>query len=133
MASTPGFKPGPHWWETSALTTAPPLLQYIHCLQVAIRHLKEVHEVIPILRSLLTNNPPRQGKVGHTRGVYVPYSFRTVVWVLLSPTITSSAVRRVLWFFVLIREYPRHPDLGSDKSSEWNFCACFSDAISRGN
>ena len=26
MASTPGFEPGPHWWETSALTTAPPLL-----------------------------------------------------------------------------------------------------------
>ena len=25
MASTPGFEPGSHWWETSALTTAPPL------------------------------------------------------------------------------------------------------------
>ena len=25
MASTPGFKPGPHWWEASALTTAPSL------------------------------------------------------------------------------------------------------------
>ena len=25
-ASTPGFEPGPHWWEASALTTAPPLL-----------------------------------------------------------------------------------------------------------
>ena len=25
MASTPGFEPGPHWWEASALTTAPPL------------------------------------------------------------------------------------------------------------
>ena len=23
MASTPGFEPGPHWWEASALTTAP--------------------------------------------------------------------------------------------------------------
>ena len=22
MASAPGFKPGPHWWEASALTTA---------------------------------------------------------------------------------------------------------------
>ena len=21
MASTPGFEPGPHWWEASALTT----------------------------------------------------------------------------------------------------------------
>ena len=25
MASLPGFEPGPHWWEASALTTAPPL------------------------------------------------------------------------------------------------------------
>ena len=28
-ASTPGFEPGPHWWEASALTTTPPLLSYI--------------------------------------------------------------------------------------------------------
>ena len=26
MASTPGFEPGPLWWEVSALTAAPPLL-----------------------------------------------------------------------------------------------------------
>ena len=25
-ASTPGFEPGPYWWEKSALTTTPPLL-----------------------------------------------------------------------------------------------------------
>ena len=25
MASTPGFEPGPHWWEVSAPTTAPSL------------------------------------------------------------------------------------------------------------
>ena len=25
MASTLGFDPGPHWWEASALTTAPSL------------------------------------------------------------------------------------------------------------
>ena len=24
--TTPGFKPGPHWWEASALISAPPLL-----------------------------------------------------------------------------------------------------------
>ena len=24
MATTAGFEPGPHWWEASALTTAPP-------------------------------------------------------------------------------------------------------------
>ena len=27
MASTPGFEPGPHWWEASALTTAPSLIR----------------------------------------------------------------------------------------------------------
>ena len=26
MASKPGFEPRPHWWEASALTTAPPSL-----------------------------------------------------------------------------------------------------------
>ena len=46
------------------------------------------HKVIPILRSVLTDNPPSPGKVGHNTGVYVPYSFRTVVWVLLRPTRT---------------------------------------------
>ena len=25
LASTPGFEPGPHWWQASALTAAPPL------------------------------------------------------------------------------------------------------------
>ena len=51
--------------------------------------LKEDHEVIPMkikikiipLRSLLIDNPPSLGKVGHTTGVYVPYSLRTVVHV----------------------------------------------------
>ena len=30
MAATPGFEPGPHWWEASGLTTAPPFLPLIH-------------------------------------------------------------------------------------------------------
>ena len=46
------------------------------------------HKVILILRSVLTDNPPSPGKVGHKTGVYVLYSFRTVVWVLLRPTRT---------------------------------------------
>ena len=33
MASTPGFAPGPHWWEASALTTAPPLLTMLEKVQ----------------------------------------------------------------------------------------------------
>ena len=41
-----------------------------------------------IKSSLLTDNPPSPGKVDHTIVVYVSYSFRTVVWVLLRPTRT---------------------------------------------
>ena len=33
---------------------------------------------------------PQPVKVGHTTGVYIPYSFRTVVWVLLRPTRTNQ-------------------------------------------
>ena len=28
MTPSPGIKPGPHWWEVSALTTAPSLLPH---------------------------------------------------------------------------------------------------------
>ena len=38
--------------------------------------------------SVLTDNPPSPGEVGYTTGVYVPYSFRTVVWVILRSTRT---------------------------------------------
>ena len=31
MASTLGFEPGPHWWETSALTTVPSLAPHLCC------------------------------------------------------------------------------------------------------
>ena len=30
MASTPGLKPGPDWWEACALTIAPHLLTLVH-------------------------------------------------------------------------------------------------------
>ena len=30
MASSPGFEPGQHWWEASALTTAPSLATQNH-------------------------------------------------------------------------------------------------------
>ena len=38
------------------------------------------------LRSLLTDSPSYPGKIDYTTGVYVTYSFRTVLWVLLRPT-----------------------------------------------
>ena len=31
MALTPGFEPGPRWWEASALTTAPSLARSFEC------------------------------------------------------------------------------------------------------
>ena len=39
---------------------------------------------------------PQPVKVGHTTGVYDPYSFRIVMWVLLRPTRTVKSVK-VLW------------------------------------
>ena len=37
MASDPGIEPGPHWWEASALTTAPSLLLYLHVSSSVLR------------------------------------------------------------------------------------------------
>ena len=42
MASTPRFEPGPHWWEASALTTAPLRIFVssgaVHCFIAAAKH-----------------------------------------------------------------------------------------------
>ena len=46
-------------------------------------------------KCVLTGNPTSQGEVGHTTRVYNPYSFWTVVWVLLHPTRTGLV--KVLW------------------------------------
>ena len=46
---------------------------------------------------------PQPVKVGHTTGVYDPYSFRKVMWVLLRPTRTKQG-KCCVRFFVLIRE-----------------------------
>ena len=39
MASAPEFEPGPHWWEASALTTAPPLLSKCESWNMMIQEL----------------------------------------------------------------------------------------------
>ena len=39
-------------------------------------------------KCVLTDNPPGIEEAGHTTDVYVPYSSKTVGWVLLRPTIT---------------------------------------------
>ena len=41
-------------------------------------------------KCVLTDNPPIPGEVVHTTRVFVPYSFRSVVWVLLRPTRTNK-------------------------------------------
>ena len=44
----------------------------------------------PTQGAIPTHAIPQPGKVGHTTGVYVPCSFRTMVWVLLRPTRTDQ-------------------------------------------
>ena len=69
---------------------------------------------------ILADNPPSPGEVGHTTGVYVPYSFRTLVWVLLRPTRTNQ--RKCCETGPMVfRPYPRRPR----KSN------CFSDVIAK--
>ena len=34
MASTPGLEPGPHWWQASTLTSAPPVLSIVTSIVV---------------------------------------------------------------------------------------------------
>ena len=63
------------------------IITYTECLKVAIKTSEGGSRGYPhIRRSLLTDNPPGLVKAGHTIGVYVPQSFRTVVWLLLRPT-----------------------------------------------
>ena len=38
MTSSPGIKPGPHWWKGSALTTAPSLLPFRAFLQAEMTY-----------------------------------------------------------------------------------------------
>ena len=61
-------------------------------------------------KCVLADNLPSPWEVGHTTGVYVPYSFQTVVWVLLLPTknqIGESAVRQVNYGFSSLSEKTR--------------------------
>ena len=79
----------------------------MHSLRVAISTPEGGSRGYPYIRYPLTDNPLSPGKVDHTTGVYVRYTFRTVVQVLLRPhksQISESAVRKDLRVFVLIRE-----------------------------
>ena len=55
MASTPGFEPGPHWWEASVLTTEPPLpyhviITSVEQLSVELLHM-EKHDFLILFPS----------------------------------------------------------------------------------
>ena len=54
MVSTPGFEPGPHWWEASVLTTAPLLLYHViitfEQLSVELLH-REIHDFLILFPS----------------------------------------------------------------------------------
>ena len=42
LTPRPGIKPGPHWWEVSALTTAPSLLMFMSYSRVITTHAHEL-------------------------------------------------------------------------------------------
>ena len=89
------------------------ITSYLHTLhrytvyRQPLRHLKKDHAVIPKLRSLLPDNPPSPGEVGHTTGVYFPSSFSNSgvgSFTSHKNQISESAVRRDLRLFVLIEK-----------------------------
>ena len=94
------IKPLPCGESWNGVSFHPVILHTYTVYRQPLPHLKEYHEVIPILRSSLKDNPPNPRKVGHTTRDYIPYSFRAVARAQLS----KSSVRRDLLFFVLIRE-----------------------------
>ena len=91
MALTPGFEPGQHWWEKSALTTAPPLLpRPWHKVGVTLthsvfapRHLKKQNWANVICASLLSSLKitvlKRKRKAKH-RGLIMAWGSHSAVW-----------------------------------------------------
>ena len=103
-----------HGWEDnrSALFTIYMYINMWIVLKLGRQHTKAppAAALSPFMSLLFPANPWCDccAKVGHSTGVYVHYSFRKVVWVLLRRShkiqISVCAVRRDLRFFVLIRE-----------------------------
>ena len=79
----------------------------LHYLQVVIGTPKRG---ITILRSLLTDNPPSPGKVGHPTGVYVPSLFSNSgvgSFTFHKNQISESALRLDLWSLSLSQSVGR--------------------------
>ena len=75
-----------HWSWAGRVLFVKSGVAHAHAKKTPVQLLKEDPDVIPILRSLLTDSPSSPGKVDHTTRVYVSYSFQTVVWGVLCPT-----------------------------------------------
>ena len=101
-----------HGWEDTRRTLFTIYINMLTVLKLGRQHTKAslAGAIGPFFMSLLYPPNPwceRRVKVGHTTGAYVPYSFRTVGWVLLLPTRTDKCKGydlRDLRFFVLILE-----------------------------
>ena len=59
MGSTPGFEPGPYWWEASALNTAPLRIFVssgaVHCFVAAAKVKFQTGQNLSVNLSVLTN------------------------------------------------------------------------------
>ena len=101
-----------HGWEDNRRTLFTIYINMLTVLKLGRQHTKAplAGAIGPFSMSLLY--PPNpwcewRVKVGDTNGVYVPYSFRTVGWVLLLPKRTDKCKcydQQDLRFFVLILE-----------------------------
>ena len=61
----------------------------------------------------------------------ISYNNFEILLVVFMPNITTN---HAFTYTILMITYQKHyPELGSDTSSVWNFCACFSDVILWGN
>ena len=58
MTPSPGIKPGPHWWEASALTTAPSLLPTLEVYASS-----NYYWLIALSGNYQKNRPPHKHKV----------------------------------------------------------------------
>ena len=68
MASTPGFEPGPHWWEASALTTAPHLLLFAGNSKAAAGSRPREPKVTPLMRLVHTAKHKTRTNKNRRRG-----------------------------------------------------------------
>ena len=100
-----------HGWEDNRRTLFTIYINRLTVLKLRRQHTKAplAGAIGPFFMSLLY--PPNAWckwcvKLGHTTGVYVPYSFRTVVWVLLPPT-TAGKCKCCEAGPMVFRPYPR--------------------------